>query len=238
MKISFVSDIHLEIFQRKHYDTCKALDNFRGGEILILAGDICYPHQLPEILDKLSPIYDKIIYLTGNHEYYGSTLDQVDKTVRQLEDDYYNFHFLNNKAINIEGIDFVGGTGWSNVRSIDCTGLNDFNLIRNMTPDKMSELHDDYKLFLKRFYDPDNKTVMISHFLPSQLLIEEKWRGDSMNSYFCNGIYDNNPELNPDYWIYGHDHNQHNDFTNQQTRFLTSQSDYGKVKFSLGDFEI
>ena len=65
MRICYISDLHLE-FRDEYFDINNEAD------ILILSGDIGNPYEdiYINFLIKISNNFDKIILITGNHEYY------------------------------------------------------------------------------------------------------------------------------------------------------------------------
>jgi predicted phosphohydrolase len=59
----------------------------------------------------------KILFLiTGNHEYYSTLLmSEIDYLIQNIVKKYDNIHFLNNKTVVINNINFIGTTMWCNV---------------------------------------------------------------------------------------------------------------------------
>lgn len=122
-KALIISDLHLE-----HGEpfVVKKID---GVEYLILAGDIgSFKSHLPFIKDACTKY--KVIYILGNHEFYGYSLKEVRdfwKSV-QLE----NFYFLDNSSVVIDGIRFIGTTLW--------TDFDNENQLRIMTAKMPSKI--------------------------------------------------------------------------------------------------
>lgn len=144
-KISLVSDLHLEC----------GYQELPGGEVLILAGDICEARDLKKdfhgtrLLDaepgsykwydffyKECAKYDRVFYVMGNHEHYHGRFDRtkvelesiLPKNIRLLDNDYEIYN----------GVLFLGATLWTDCdRNNPLTlhtikyGMNDFRLIKN-----------------------------------------------------------------------------------------------------------
>src|SRR5258706_12273332 len=98
MKIDSFSDFHAEHWSKKqntafwenlgnHRET--ALKSSDYAKIAILAGDI---HQIgrlereaTEFINYFSTFYDKILYISGNHEYYNTNFYDVDSLQESWE---------------------------------------------------------------------------------------------------------------------------------------------------------
>lgn len=240
MKFYYVSDIHLEHIPDFYlYQVLKSFDDISVNDSLILVGDICNPYrQLNILINYLKNKVKYIIYISGNHEYYGSSINYTDSFISSLEKTYDNFYYLNNKKIVVNDIEILGGTGWSNVLNNRVSNLNDFKVINGMTPEKMTLLYESFYMFLKENINNDKNQIIISHFLPCKKLISKKFKDDPLNFYFCNGVYDTLYDCSPKYWLYGHDHNKYTRKKINNTIFLTNQGDYGNLKFNLRYFEM
>ena len=110
MKIHLVSDIHTESAPF-HY--CAPV----SADVIVLAGDISQGSQGLTWARKNFP-EQQVIYISGNHEYYGhdlSVIDSMRDIARKLD-----IHFLENDAVIIDGVRFLGCTLWTN--------LNNFSL--------------------------------------------------------------------------------------------------------------
>jgi len=62
-------------------------------------------------------IFDRqeIIYIAGNHEYYGSSIKEQDELLRE-ECKKYGIHFLQRDTVKIDGVTFVGCTLWTDFK--------------------------------------------------------------------------------------------------------------------------
>mgnify|MGYP000137806270 CR=1 FL=1 len=104
MKIHLISDVHIE----------SNSINYRAPEsanIIVLAGDI--GEGLDGLIWARNTFPDKqIVYVSGNHEFYGQDLSIIDlmrKTAKSLD-----IHFLENDEVFIDGVRFLGCTLWAN----------------------------------------------------------------------------------------------------------------------------
>jgi predicted phosphodiesterase len=106
MKLLVLSDLHVE-FAPFEPD----VDAVRAADVVVLAGDIHKGVQGMEWARKTFP--DKeIIYVAGNHEFYGEHWDLlvVELRVAAL---MTGIHFLENRSITFGGVRFLGATLWT-----------------------------------------------------------------------------------------------------------------------------
>ena len=110
MKIDYISDIHIDTWQ----DDLSWLST-RNSTKLIIAGDIADSIKDVEYgLRKISPLYEKIYYIDGNHEYENCRFAYEDQkqNLRELCDYLDNVHFLPDNPVIIDNIGIVGCCGW------------------------------------------------------------------------------------------------------------------------------
>lgn len=109
------------------------------ADILILAGDIGNPFTLlfDAFISYCSSCFTHVLFVSGNHEYYGSTLSQTDKLLRGIFSKFHNVHYLNNSVFEYRDVLFVGSTLLSripnNVDSFDLFSMNDYHKINDFT---------------------------------------------------------------------------------------------------------
>lgn len=218
MKIQVLSDLHLDF---KPY----TIKLHKEADILVLAGDICsqaFVQRLKHILGRI-PKGFPVIYITGNHDYYGSEFQAVNNLWEEFANNTPGFHFLNNKTFFFGGYQFVGSTLWTNFDLVRSSGLpldifksripfaiNDFRYIRygdgEFTPDHCIDLNIAARKFIKESVDSyDGKSVVVTHFCPHPKSIHENFIGNKLNCYFtcdCSEIIQSKIPL----FIHGHTH--------------------------------
>lgn len=214
MKIQYFSDLHLEFY--KKIPEIKIV-----APILCLAGDIGYPKTkiYEEFLLSINNNIDaqKIFIITGNHEYYDDSIDNINKHIENIikNKKLNKISFLNNSSELYDGYLFIGSTLWSHVYNKKYL-TNDFILIDEMTVEKYNSLHDIAKKYIKNTIEEnkDKKIILLTHFLPSFNLIHEKYSAYSAyNNCFASFSDDLIKEpvvLN----IYGHTHTPNKSFVN------------------------
>lgn len=140
MKIHLLSDIHLE---SGPYELPAGLD----CDVIVAAGDIGVGLQGLEWLKTLGK---PVVYVAGNHEYWSKRENPVD--MFDLQDQLRaaaagsNVHYLENDAVVIDGVRFIGATLW--------TSYGDFH------PELLDEgkfMNDVHHIYCPRWYaDPEN----------------------------------------------------------------------------------
>ena len=132
MKIISYSDLHLE-FPHK-WNLPPDID----GDILVLAGDIITFKDFAPLAALLQGWEKPALFVAGNHEYYTrSPMQDDEKWFKSwLSKEFPNVYFLCNEGVVIYGVNFFGGTMWTNFKFSNkasmryaAKGLNDFRYI-------------------------------------------------------------------------------------------------------------
>ncbi len=232
MKFLVISDTHLEFHHDDGVEFIEALPNEDntpddyGPMGVILAGDICNLRQLPDVLERFSRHYTYVVYLPGNHEAYGFTLDTVHKTCRRLQDELLNVYFLDNNRIQLrEGLTFAGGTMWFPDHPENLMlerFLNDFHLIGELREHVYVE-NEKCVEFLRTQVKPTD--IVVTHHLPSPMSVHERYEGSPINCFFLCDVEDVMKERQPKVWIHGHTHDSF-DYTIFRTRVICNPFGY------------
>ncbi|MGN8160374.1 metallophosphoesterase [Salinisphaera sp. SWV1] len=195
MKIRVLSDLHLEAYD--HPDEA-GIDDDTPCELVILAGDI---HTGTRGVEWAATTFQRaIVYVMGNHEYYGqgrvALLTEARQTAARL-----GVHLLERDAIRIQGQRFLGCTLWSGLDSGPRSWLGvardvhwmiaDFSAIRSsgdaLTPLRMVEEYEYSVSWLQRMLEPGDPSIVITHFPPSRALAAPRFSSDvALAPYFIN----------------------------------------------------
>jgi predicted phosphohydrolase len=224
-RVKCVSDIHLEFNDSGH-----GIPDLGSGEILILGGDIlCARHfkkdgplkkVYKDFLQKCSDNFEHVLYIKGNHEFWGYTYQGTHKLIEENLPD--NIHLLENDYVKIGQWNFLGCTLWSdffNENPLEMMEsqrfMNDYKTIRigsnyrKLRPEDTLEFHKQSKQFLiEKLEEFKNEKVWIlTHHAPSYESIHPKYRSETMNGAFASNLDDlilNNPQIK--YFSHGHTH--------------------------------
>lgn len=226
MNLQYISDIHLEF-----YDLSKIpkllYKIIPTSKICVLAGDIGYPFQktYQVFIIGLSKKFEHIFMIHGNHEYYqlgknkGKSIEEIIIQTNFIIDSNHldNVHFLNNSFYDIDNFRFVGSVLWSELTNHNYL-TNDIENITELSISKINETHLQSKVFINQILEQslnENKSVvMITHYLPSYLLIHSKYFNfRNYNQCFASNCHEliKKPVV---CWIFGHTHSPTETFIN------------------------
>lgn len=229
MKIKLVSDLHLE------FSDCYDIKNDNDVDVLILGGDIMLAEKVLRIeselgirfrdfLKRMSFQFPHVIYIAGNHEFYGGYWTKSLDNLRAACSVHDNVYFLERDTKVINEIVFVGGTLWTDMNKGDPLTLhavrdmiNDYRAITDdnlgytkLKPVETAKRHRETKDYIKFIAqeNKDKKVVVVGHHSPSFQSIHEQYR----NEYIMNGAYHSdlsdimldNPNIK--LWTHGHTH--------------------------------
>jgi Icc-related predicted phosphoesterase len=240
MRLLVISDLHLE-FQTFELPTDLEFD------VAIFAGDIWKPLDRSVTwlwLQRSECLQDKpIIYVAGNHEFYGFEINSSREDGRKLAG-HRGIHLLDPGSIVIDRVRFVGGTLWSDfellghpiaARRAALRGMNDYSRIeiekdgkrRTLRPPDTQRLHYEDRAFIEAnlaesFQGP---TVVVTHHAPSPGSIPQRFQGDELSPCFASDLTEIIEQYQPALWIHGHDH-AHHDYRVGNTRILANPAGY------------
>ena len=242
MKIQYCSDLHLEFQDNKEYILNNPIEPI--ADILILAGDIV-PFKIidnhQDFFNYISRNFKTTYWIPGNHEYYYYNVDSsrfLDTKIRE------NIFLVNNCVKEVSGINLIFSTLWSNIseskRWLIQQSLSDFKVIKYIdclfNVDDYNLLHKDSLEFIQNTLNEtsDNKTVVVTHHVPTFVNYPEKYVNSKINEAFASNLTELIEDNNIDFWIYGHHHSNSNDFQIGNTKLVTNQLGYIKYNENVG----
>ena len=222
MLIRIASDLHIEF---GYYKLPELPEDSKT--VLVLAGDVgLFKHVITKTyLEELSERFQDVIYVPGNHEYYGYTLyDGVERFKKEIND-LLNVHILNNETMDIFGTRFICSTLWTSFRNGNPMSmmqaeemLNDYRKIRlSKTKHRKLRAHHllpinqqakDYVFAeLEKAKGKCDSIVVVTHHGPSYQSMSPKYSKTSVtnDAYFNNYDYEV-AAAEADFWIHGHTH--------------------------------
>lgn len=229
------SDVHTE-FHRDHGIEWATLLPVGEVDALIIAGDYGNWPQCMESLKVLCARFPRVIYITGNHEYYGSSFPIVHSQIREFEAAHDNFEWLHNQITEVAGQRVLGATLWfskTNEAWRNQWAFNDFHQIRG----SHDGIYEENKLSMD-FLDKEVKEgdVVITHHMPSKKCTSERFRGSSINCYFVCPMDYLIVQRKPKIWIHGHTHDSKDFYMGAGTRVVCNP--YGYVGTEMNrDYE-
>ncbi|MEO4014619.1 MULTISPECIES: metallophosphoesterase [Pseudomonas] len=236
MRIALLSDIHLSVNALPFPDV--------DADLVVLAGDISRPATAIEWA-KSCPV--PIVYVAGNHEFYGSDLISTYQHLNRLSEGT-QIHVLERSEYLHNGVRFLGCTLWSDYRLFDSAEdraqgvdlatklMRDFTHIK-IAPDfpdlfspAVSQL-----VFLQTVAwledcfsrDKTTPTVVVSHFAPTRLSIGLLFENSPINASFVSNLEDRINVWQPALWLHGHTHGSF-DYQVGKTRVICNARGYAK----------
>lgn len=244
MKALVFSDLHLG-----HADLNYPLEVPPGVEVAILAGDILAPvsSSLKWIFDHVVSLGIQVIFVAGNHEHYGFVIQQSMGDGRRVRDQYPGLHWLENEAMVINGVRFVGATMWTDYdlyqhqrlsMKTASLAMTDHHLIFTIDeegrrgrflPEDALEIHAASREWLEQELSKpfDGPTVVVTHHTPHPRSIHRRFSGDSLNPAFTSDLSAIIERYHPKLWIHGHTHDSF-DYRVGNTRVVCNPRGYAK----------
>jgi len=206
VKLRIVSDLHTE-FHADRGETLLAEVTSGEYDVLIVAGDLSDAENLPRALGLLARGAEgrPIVYVLGNHEYYGGDRPSVLRSVRGIEADHPNLNLLDTEIIDIDGVRFFGATLWFRKAPGPEWALNDFRAISGFR----DWVYEENRRALEAMeWELAGADVIVTHHLPHQKSVHRQYAGSPLNPYFvCDVPALQQPErLGQKLWIHGHTH--------------------------------
>lgn len=205
-----LTDLHLE-FNTKLVDFSQVIDK-KYADIVVLTGDIAGSFYAEDFIKHLLDLKYKVIYILGNHEFYGFTINEIISGWQEIAKKYDNFYFLNNSSVVVDGIDFFGTTLWTDLGGRDWFSqsyTNDFEAIKNFDIKMWKFLHNEAIYELNKWLENSNsdKKVVLSHYLPSFKSIHERYLNMmEANLFFATELGNLIAYSDIKLWFHGHTH--------------------------------
>jgi predicted phosphodiesterase len=248
MRIITYSDLHLE------FGSGWTLPSEADGDLMILAGDIVMLRDY-DPLDRLLQKWKKpVLYVTGNHEYYTRRPmnEEDDRFKAWLKGNHPHVKLLLDEEISIDGVNFFGGTMWTDFNGSDLRAMetarsqmNDFRLIHNpdqtlFSPADAVELHKNFAAKLLNWFGKDLRgpRVVVSHNAPV-INPNSKYKLSSLAPAFNSlDMVEIIAKHQPALWVYGHTH-ECDDQTIGRARVISNQLGYphNSGGFECTDFD-
>jgi len=174
MRIHILSDLHSEF---DTFTPAKAV-----ADVIVLAGDISHKgRSIRWALNTFQEFNAPIIFVAGNHEFYGAEMDSAQKQFKEeAAASNGKLHYLDRQSVIINGVRFLGATTWTDFRlggnpvmaKYDAgRGMNDYRKIRKapdyrrLRPDDTETIAHNTRLWLQEQLSEtfSGKTVLVTH---------------------------------------------------------------------------
>ena len=233
MKIRILSDLHLE-FQ-------DWIPPESDADIVVLAGDIHVGIRGIEWARRSFPLLP-VIYVPGNHEFYGSSLQALTEELH-LSGKRLGVDVLDGRAAIIGGVRFLGATLWTDF-ALNGTDPGSINRAMTAAQHGMSDFH--LILYENRPFRPadaravnlgridwlriklsesfEGATIVVTHHLPLRQSVHPKYSASDLNPAFASDLGDlMGPPIS--LWVHGHTHESF-DYSVKGTRVACNPRGY------------
>ncbi len=211
MRIQVLSDLHLTVAAMEPPPT--------DADVVVLAGDLARPQQA---LDWARAFEQPVVYVPGNHEYYGGSLAAVREELKRLAAGT-QVHVLDQDEITLQGVRFVGATLWTDFELFDGAQreesiaaalrvIADFSRITIDGETRFTPAHSRLlcgqavRWLSQRLRESRPPTVVVTHHAPSARSVEPKYAGSPLNAAFVSNLDALVAGSGSALWIHGHTH--------------------------------
>lgn len=250
MRVCVMSDLHLEIERHVLLSQGQVVDPATLGpqldgigpvDLVVLAGDIDEGRGGLDYAAKLAKQWEcRVVYVLGNHEYYGYSLPVLRAELRARED-ADGVYVLDERDIVIDGWRILGCTLWTDYRlygdvpgamKAAMQGVEDHRRIgwsqgQPFTPEHATGLFEISRGWLATKLsegDPE-RTIVVTHHAPIPQSIPPRFHNGVLSPAFASDLRDVIRKSQPALWIYGHTHYDL-DFMIGRTRVVSRQRGY------------
>ncbi|MFT4101265.1 MAG: metallophosphoesterase family protein [Burkholderiaceae bacterium] len=228
MRLLILSDLHVEAAAYPARAAAAVPDD--AYDVVVLAGDIHNGEAALRWARDSFPAH-RIVQIAGNHEFYDSRYDACLARLRETAAGL-GIDFLENDRCEIDGVEFLGCTLWTDFRLFESEGRP-----HHLTPDQAMQANrrlmadyfaidvDDPALGSRRFTPADSvrlhrrsrrwladalarpaagSRVVVTHHLPSWRSVVPRYVDAVSNAAFASDVDD--LVALADLWIHGHTH--------------------------------
>jgi predicted phosphodiesterase len=235
MKLNIISDLHLGL------GALDPPDNH--ADVVILAGDVARPKQA---VAWASALKKPVLYIAGNHEFYGGSIDGTRRELRALCAGT-NVRLLDDDEVVLDGVRFLGSTLWTDFmllgpkrREVAMRDgqryMRDFSHIRLdeatgaiFSPADSTALFERHRRWLatKLAQPYAGRTVVITHHAPSRNSIHPRFANSLVNACFVSDVERLMDGTRACLWVHGHTHDSF-DYVVNGTRVVCNPRGYAQ----------
>jgi Icc-related predicted phosphoesterase len=209
MKIAIASDLHFDFYSPENQVKIanKFKDIYNDVDYIVLAGDLVNGLN-KENVAALNLLFDfeglnnKIIFVPGNHDYWGLSEQEFLDALTML-----NILILNNDILSFNKIKMFGGTLWFPKHPEMLTTWSRWCDFEYVTPiNRIFDSNTDFVHSLMAFKDNSPPQIVISHHAPSLKSVHPKFQRSKGNFFFATDMDQLILTTKPLLWIHGHTH--------------------------------
>lgn len=221
-KVQVVSDLHIDwLTEAEAINLANKITYVSDADYLVIAGDLAEIksnitfNKTKQFLRALHTAYKSIIYIPGNHEYYGLSENEVKEKFDELKAEVINL------VCSTEPFEFIEkdngqillacATGWypyhptlaSIIRS---KRIGDYLIKEGTTAEDLIEFTSFKNTEAAQFFASTNAPIWVMHHLPCSLCVDDAYLGHPLNPFFVAQIGAVLKKKQPQVLIHGHSH--------------------------------
>jgi Icc-related predicted phosphoesterase len=223
------------------------------ADVAIVAGDVreSVVFAVEWLARHIRP-HMQVVFVPGNHEYYGTVHDHALLRGKQAATSA-DIHLLDGDQVVIGDVRFLGATLWTDylwfgepfrwgAMQAARTGLNDHRHIAwskdpwlRFRPEEAAVLHHRARLKIEsHLVQPHpGPTVVVTHHAPHPQSISREFRADLLSAAYASDLSDLIARTGPNLWVHGHTHHAV-DYCIGVTRILSNPRGYRHEGASTG----
>ncbi|MFC3692185.1 metallophosphoesterase [Chenggangzhangella methanolivorans] len=229
MRLWVISDLHLSRVAAQTGVQPPVVD----ADVAVVAGDITEGvgfalTWLWLTITRRMPV----IWVAGNHEYFGEVLPSARVQVWRHAAHVGNLHLLDDSSVILGGVRFLGATLWTDYRlhahgerarqegsmrvaermpdhgQILMEAPQPGTIARRFSPADALDLHEVSVAWLRDAFEVehDGPTVVVTHHAPHPLSVAERWRGHPSTPSYVSDLSSLIDRGQPRLWVHGHTH--------------------------------
>lgn len=234
VRLNILSDLHLGRGDLALPET--------DADVVVLAGDVARPGQAITWARRFP---QPVVYVPGNHEFYGSGLPATIASLRSLAAGS-RIHVLDRQECVLCGLRFLGATlwtdfmlegdgaarGWAMAQAAE--RLRDFSRIdsaenpgTSFTPEESARVFRGQLDWLaQKLSEPCGRpTVVVTHHAPSRRSVHPRFAGGPLNAAFASDVERLMGAGRVALWVHGHMHDSF-DYLVRGTRVVCNPRGY------------
>lgn len=207
MRLQLLSDLHFEFHADAGQSFVESLDP-SGVDVLVLAGDIAVGPGIPAALSRFCQRFADahVVYVHGNHEFYGTDRESVLSWTRRAADEHRNLVCLDADIAHIRGRRFIGGPLWFRHDPASeryQRAVPDFGQITAFESWVYAENARLLALLERELREGD---IVVTHHLPTRHSVVAAFADSPLNAFFLCDVEPLIVERRPELWLHGHTH--------------------------------
>jgi Icc-related predicted phosphoesterase len=250
MRLWIFSDLHLEA-----HPEAEAFLAFPEADVAVCAGDIHRPmwQSIQWLADHIAP-HMPVIFVPGNHEFYGGAHAGCMKRGRTAAASVDGVCLLNDDVVYLGDVRFIGSTLWTDYalgaeptsgrqrdldiahamntagsRLMDHTAIAlEDDMLERWQPEHALAAHRRSRTFIHSALCKGHvgPTVVVTHHAPHPGSIDRQYEGSPINPAFASDLSEIILDCQPEMWVHGHVHHS-TAYTVGETCIVCNPRGYG-----------